>query len=398
MKLSKRTQAIKPSITLALTAKAKAMRAGGIDVINFAGGEPDCDTPERIKQAAIKALNGGMTKYTEVRGIEPLREAITEKYRREFGLDYDRDQVVVSCGGKNVLYNVFQAILDEGDEVVIPAPFWVSYRDIVLLAGGVPRIIECGGAGGFRLTPEGLRAALGPRTRALILNSPNNPTGAAYNKEELLALSKVVEPHDCLIISDDVYEKIVYDDFRFHNIVAVNPNLKDRTVIVNSVSKTYSMTGWRIGYALGPGPLISAAGKIQSQNTSNATSFAQAAALEALQGPQDEVEIMVREFQRRRDAILGRFNAMEGVECVRPIGAFYVFPSIRSLLGRKGKKGKIVSACDLTDFFLEEAQVVAVPGEDFGSAEHIRFSYTISIEDIHMGCDRIEAVLKKLGY
>ncbi len=397
MKLSKRTQAIKPSITLALAAKAKAMRAKGIGVINFAAGEPDSDTPERIKKAAVVALNQGMTKYTEVRGIEPLREAISEKYQQDFELRYDRDQVLVSCGGKHALYNVFQAILDEGDEVIIPAPYWVSYRDMVLLAGGIPRIVGTGKTGGFRLTPEALQAALGPRTLAVILNSPNNPTGAAYTREDLLALSRVLEPHDCLIVSDDVYEKIVYDGFQFYNIVAVNPKLKERTIIVNSMSKTYSMTGWRIGYAIGPGPLISAAGKIQSQSTSNATSFAQAAALEALHGPQDEVEKMVGDLQRRRDVIVERFNAIEGMKCIRPEGAFYVFPSIRSLMGRQGKKGKIESACDLTEFLLEEAQVVAVPGEDFGSAEHIRFTYTVPTEEIEKGCDRIEAALKKLG-
>ncbi len=397
MKLSKRTQAIKPSITLALAAKAKAMRAKGIGVINFAAGEPDSDTPERIKQAAVVALNQGMTKYTEVRGIEPLREAISEKYQQDFELRYDRDQVLVSCGGKHALYNVFQAILDEGDEVIIPAPYWVSYRDMVLLAGGIPRIVGTGETGGFRMTPEVLQAALGPRTLAVILNSPNNPTGAVYTREDLLALSRVLEPHDCLIVSDDVYEKIVYDGFHFYNIVAVNPKLKERTIIVNSMSKTYSMTGWRVGYAIGPGPLISAAGKIQSQSTSNATSFAQAAALEALHGPQEEVEKMVGELQRRRDVIVERFNAIEGMECIRPEGAFYVFPSIRSLMGRQTKKGKIESACDLTEFLLEEAQVVAVPGEDFGSAENIRFTYTLPTEEIEKGCDRIEAALKKLG-
>ncbi len=397
MKLSKRSLAIKPSITLALAAKATAMRAEGIAVINFAAGELDTDTPERIKRAAIEALNRGMTKYTEVRGIAPLREAIAQKYKDEFGLEYSSDQVLVSCGGKHSLYNIFQAMLDEGDEVIIPAPYWVSYRDIVLLSGGVPRIVKGSGRDDFRLTPEGLKAALGPRTRALILNSPNNPTGVAYHREELLALSRIVEAHGCLIISDDVYEKIVYDDFEFHNIVTVNPPLKERTVIVNSMSKTYAMTGWRIGYAVGPVPLLSAAGKIQSQSTSNPTSFAQAAALEALHGPDDELKELVRGLQPRRDAIVERFNAMEGVECNRPEGAFYVFPSIRSLLGKQGKKGTIASASDLSNFLLEEAQVVAVPGEDFGSPEHIRFSYTVPMNDIHKGCDRIETALKKLG-
>ncbi len=397
MKLSERTKDIKPSITLALAAKAAAMRAQGIGVINFAAGEPDFDTPDRIKEAAVQALKKGMTKYTEVRGIQPLREAIAEKYQRDEGLQYDKDEVLVSCGGKHSLYNVFQSIFNEGDEVVIPAPYWVSYRDMALLAGAVPRIVETKRENGYRITPKELQAALGPRVRAFILNSPNNPTGAAYSRDELEALARVLEPHECFIISDDVYEKIVYDDFVFENIVGINGKLRERTVIINSLSKTYAMTGWRIGYALGPAPLISTAAKVQSQSTSNPTSFAQAAAVEALKGPQDEVGEMVREFQRRRNTIVERLNAMDGVECLNPEGAFYVFPRIGALFGRKGKKAKIASASDLTDFLLEEAQVVAVPGEDFGSVDHVRFSYATSLEDIERGCDRIESALKRLG-
>ena len=397
MKLSERTKGIKPSITLALAAKAAAMRAQGIGVINFAAGEPDFDTPDRIKEAAVQALKKGMTKYTEVRGIQPLREIIAEKYQRDEGLRYDMDEILVSCGGKHSLYNVFQAILNEGDEVLIPAPYWVSYRDMAMLAGAVPRIVETKRENGYRITPKELQAALGPRVRVFILNSPNNPTGAAYSRDELEALAQVLEPHECFIISDDVYEKIVYDGFRFQNIVGINGNLRERTVIINSLSKTYAMTGWRIGYALGPAPLISTAAKIQGQSTSNPTSFAQAASVEALKGSQDEMREMVREFQRRRDRIVEGLNAMEGVECLNPEGAFYVFPRIRSLFGKKGKKAKIESASDLTDFLLEEAQVVAVPGEDFGSADHVRFSYATSFEDIERGCDRIEAALKKLS-
>jgi len=397
MKLSERTKGIKPSITLALAAKAAAMRAQGIGVINFAAGEPDFDTPDRIKEAAVQALKKGMTKYTEVRGIQPLREIIAEKYQRDEGLQYDMDEILVSCGGKHSLYNVFQAILNEGDEVLIPAPYWVSYRDMAMLAGAVPRIVETKRENGYRITPKELQAALGPRVRVFILNSPNNPTGAAYSRDELEALAQVLEPHECFIISDDVYEKIVYDGFRFQNIVGINGNLRERTVIINSLSKTYAMTGWRIGYALGPAPLISTAAKIQGQSTSNPTSFAQAASVEALKGSQDEMREMVREFQRRRDRIVEGLNAIEGVECLNPEGAFYVFPRIRTLFGKKGKKAKIESASDLTDFLLEEAQVVAVPGEDFGSADHVRFSYATSFEDIERGCDRIEAALKKLS-
>ncbi len=397
MRLSERTKSIKPSVTLALAAKALALRAQGLDVVNFTAGEPDFDTPDRIKESAVQALKKGMTKYTDVRGIEPLREAIVEKYQRDYGLRYDKNEILVSCGGKHALYNLFQAIMNEGDEVIIPAPYWVSYPDMVYLSGGLPRIVQTKGENGYRITPQDLQAALSPRTRAFILNSPNNPTGAAYGRDELVALSRVLERHECLIISDDVYEKIVYDDFRFHNIVALSPKLRERTIIINSLSKTYAMTGWRIGYAIGPAPAISAAAKIQSQSTSNPTSFAQAAAVEALRGIQDEVGVMVREFQKRRDTIVKRLNAMEGVQCTNPEGAFYVFPSVRSLLGKKGQGKMIGSARDLSEFFLEEAQVVVVPGEDFGAAENIRLTYAASLEEIQKGCDRIEAAINRLS-
>lgn len=397
MKLSERTKVIKPSVTLAIAAKAQKLREEGVDLVNFSAGEPDFDTPERIKEAARQALKKGMTKYTDVRGIEPLRQAIVEKYNHDYGLSYHKDDVLVSCGGKHALYNVFQAILDEGDEVIIPAPFWVSYPDMVLLCGANPKIVPTKEENGFRITPGELQAALSPRTRAFILNSPSNPTGTAYSRNDLAALSRILEQHDCLIMSDDIYEKIVYDDFKFHSIVTLNPKLRERTILVNSVSKTYAMTGWRIGYALGPSLIISAAAKIQSQSTSNPTSIAQAAALEALRGPQDEVREMVREFERRRNVIVSHLNAVPGMRCFNPQGAFYVFPNIRPLIGKTAKGKKIKSPCDLAEFFLEEARVATVPGEDFGSSENIRFTYAASMEDIERGCDRIEAAIKKLG-
>lgn len=397
MKLSDRTKLIKPAVTLAIAAKAQKLRAQGVDLINFSAGEPDFDTPERIKQAAIGALKKGMTKYTEVRGIEPLREAIAEKYRREFGLNYDKDEVLVSCGAKHALYNVFQALLNNADEVIIPSPYWVSYSDMVLLAGGVPKIVPTREENGFRITSAELEDALTPRTRAFVLNSPCNPTGAAYSRADLDALARILEEHQCLIISDDIYEKIVYDGFRFENLVTVNPSLRDRTVIFNGVSKTYAMTGWRIGYALGPAPAISAAAKIQSQSTSNPTSIAQAAALEAIRGPQDEVETMVAQFRRRRDVIVERLNSIPGLTCFNPQGAFYVFPNIRPLLGKKANGKKLESACDLADYLLEEALVAGVPGEDFGSKENIRFTYAASLEDVEKGCERIDSAIRKLG-
>jgi len=359
-------------------------------------GEPDFDTPERIKRAAVEALRKGMTKYTEVRGIEPLREAIVEKYQKEFNLRYDKNEILVSCGAKHSVYNIFQALLDPGDEVAIPAPYWVSYSDMVQLAGGVSKIMMAEEAQGFCITPDKLESSLGPRTRAVIINSPSNPTGAAYSRDDLLGLSRVLERHDCIIISDDIYEKIVYDNFSFHNIVTANPSLRDRTVIVNGVSKSYAMTGWRIGYALGSAPLLLAAGNIQGQSTSNPTSIAQAAALEALRGPQEEIKSMVGEFQKRRDTIVRRLRSVPGINCFNPRGAFYVFPNFGSYLGKKFRGKKMDSACDLAGYFLEEAGVATVPGEDFGSAENIRFSYATSMNDIEKGCERIAEAVQKL--
>jgi aspartate aminotransferase len=396
-RLAERTKLVKPSVTLAIAAKAGKLRAEGVDVINFSAGEPDFDTPERIKAAAIDALRKGLTKYTDVKGIEPLREAISEKYRQEYDLHYRKEDILVSCGAKHSIYNILQAVVDPGDEALILAPYWVSYSDMALLAGGVPRLISSNESGGFRIQPEQLEAALSPRTRIFFLNSPCNPTGASYNRDELLALAKVLEKHDCLIVADDIYEKIVYDGFEVHNIITLCPALRDRTIIVNGVSKSYAMTGWRIGYALGPSDIIAAAGKIQSQSTSNPTSIAQAAAVEAIRGPQEEVAIMVREFHKRRDVIVDQLNAIDGITCRKPEGAFYVFPNVSELLNKSGRGKKLGSPCDLADYLLEEAQVAAVPGEDFGSKEHIRFSYAASLEDIEKGCARIRVAVQKLS-
>ena len=395
-KLADRTKLIKPSVTLAIAAKAAKLRAEGIDVVNFSAGEPDFDTPEHIKAAAVEALRKGMTKYTDVKGIEPLREAIAEKYQREHELTYRKEDVLVSCGAKHSLYNVLQAVINPGDEVVIPAPYWVSYSDMALLAGGVPKLIPTDESGGFRIRPEQLEAALTPKSRVFLLNSPCNPTGATYDRQELLAIAGVLEKHDCLILADDIYEKIVYD-FEVHNIVALCPSLRDRTILINGVSKTYAMTGWRIGYALGPSDVIAAAAKIQSQSTSNATSIAQAAALEAIRGSQEEVTWMMREFQKRRHVIVDKLNAIDDIRCRKPEGAFYVFPNIAALLGKTGKGKKLTSPCDLADYLLEEAKVAGVPGEDFGSHEHIRFSYATSLEDIEKGCARIRDAIAKLA-
>jgi aspartate aminotransferase len=394
--LAERTNLIKPSVTLAIAAKAGKLRSEGIDVVNFSAGEPDFDTPEHIKAAAVKALREGMTKYTDIKGIEPLRAAIAKKYEADHGLSYRKEDVLVSCGAKHSVYNIFQAIIDPGDEMIIPAPYWVSYSDIALLAGGVPKIIQTNEASGFRIKPEQLAAELTSKTKVFVLNSPCNPTGAGYDADELRAIARVLEKHSCLILCDDIYEKIVYDSFRFHNLVALSPALRDRTILINGVSKTYAMTGWRIGYALGPADVIAAAGKIQSQSTSNPTSIAQAAALEAISGPQNDIAGMAREFQQRRDVIVERLNAIQGMRCFKPQGAFYVFPNVSAFLGRAANGKKLVSPCDLAGYLLEEARVAVVPGEDFGSREHIRFSYATAIENIEKGCKRVAAAFANL--
>jgi aspartate aminotransferase len=394
--VAERTKSVKPSVTLAIAAKAGKLRAEGIDVVNFSAGEPDFDTPQRIKDAAIEALRRGMTKYTDVKGIEPLREAIAEKYRSEHGLSYRKEDVLVSCGAKHSVYNVLQAAVNPGDEVVIAAPYWVSYSDMALLAGGVPKLIQTNESTGFRIKPEQLQAALTPKTRVFLINSPCNPTGATYSREELRAIGGVLEKHDCLVLADDIYEKIVYDGFQIDNIIALCPALRNRTIIINGVSKTYAMTGWRIGYALGPNDVIAAAAKIQSQSTSNPTSIAQAAALEAIRGPQEEIAPMVREFHKRRNAIVEKLNAVDGIRCLSPQGAFYVFPNVAALIGKTANGKKLDSPCDVADYLLEEAKVAAVPGEDFGSNEHIRFSYATSLQDIEKGCARIREAVSKL--
>jgi aspartate aminotransferase len=383
-------------VTLAIAAKAGKLRSQGIDVINFSAGEPDFDTPDRIKAAAIEALKRGMTKYTDVRGIEPLRQAIAQKYLSDYGLRYQMSEILVSCGAKHSLYNLFQAVVNPGDEILVPAPYWVSYADMALLAGGVPKIIQTSEATGFRIGAQQLAKALSSRTRVFVLNSPSNPTGASYEETELMAIAEVLKRHNCLIVTDDIYDKIVYDGFTTRNLATLAPSLRDRIVIVNGVSKSYAMTGWRIGYALGPADIIDAAAKIQSQSTSNPTSIAQAAALEAIQGPQDDVAMMVGEFAKRRNVVVERLNAISGVQCLKPQGAFYVFPNIAAFIGKNVNGKSLTSPCDIADYLLEEAKVAAVPGEDFGSNAHIRLSYATSLENIEEGCRRMRDAFAKI--
>ena len=395
--LSSRAKNLKPSPTLAINAKAKSMQAQGIHVISFGAGEPDFDTPENIKQAAKKALDEGFTKYTAVGGIDELKDAIIKKFQRDSGLSYKRSEIIVSCGGKHSFYNLAQAIFDQGDEVIIPAPYWVSYPPMVSLAGGTPVIVETTEKNAFKITPEDLKKAITPKTKALIVNSPSNPTGSAYTKKDLEKIAEIAIPKDFFVISDEIYEKIVYDGFDFISIASLGEAMKKKTIIVHGVAKTYAMTGWRIGYTAGSEEIISAMNNIQSQSTSNPTSIAQKASVEALAGPQDEVEKMVSAFAQRRNYIVDRLNKMPGVSCYKPAGAFYVFPNFSSYYGRSYQTKKIENSTHLADFFLDVARVAVVPGVEFGADPFERLSYATSLENIKEGLDRIEESLNKLS-
>lgn len=394
--LSNRAKSLKPSPTLAINAKAKSMQAQGIHVISFGAGEPDFDTPENIKQAAKKALDDGFTKYTPVGGIDELKDAIIKKFQRDSGLSYKRSEVLVSCGGKHSFYNLAQAIFDRGDEVIIPAPYWVSYPPMVSLAGGSPVIVKTTEKNEFKLTPGALKKAITQRTKALIINSPSNPTGSAYAKKELEKIAEIALLKNIFVISDEIYEKIVYDGFQFTSIASLSEEMKKRTIIVHGVAKTYSMTGWRIGYTAGPEEIIAAMNNIQSQSTSNPTSISQKASVEALIGPQSEVEKMVSAFAQRRNYIVDRLNKMSGVSCYKPVGAFYVFPNFSSHYGKAYQGKKIENSTQLADYFLDVARVAVVPGVEFGADPFERLSFATSLENIKEGLDRIEEAVRKL--
>ena len=395
--LSNRAKSLKPSPTLAINAKAKSMQAQGIHVISFGAGEPDFDTPENIKQAAKKALDEGFTKYTPVGGIDELKDAIIKKFQRDSGLSYKRSEILVSCGGKHSFYNLAQAIFDQGDEVIIPAPYWVSYPPMVALANATPVIVEAREKNDFKITPEELKKAITPKTKALIINSPSNPTGSAYTKKELEKIAEIGISKNFFVISDEIYEKIVYDGFQFTSIASLNDEIKKRTIIVHGVAKTYAMTGWRIGYTAGSEEIISAMNNIQSQSTSNPTSISQKASVEALAGLQDEVGKMVSAFGQRRNYIVDRLNKIPGVSCYKPVGAFYVFPNFSSYYGKSYQGKKIENSTHLADFFLDVARVAVVPGVEFGADPFERLSYATSMEDIKEGLNRIEEALKKLS-
>jgi aspartate aminotransferase len=394
--LSNRAKSLKPSPTLAINAKAKAMQAQGIHVISFGAGEPDFDTPENIKQAAIRAIEEGFTKYTPVGGIDELKDAVIRKFQRDNRLTFKRSEVLISCGGKHSFYNLAQAIFDAGDEVIVPAPYWVSYPPMVALAQAVPVILNTREEDGFRVTPEDLKKAITPKTKALVLNSPSNPTGGAYTKTDLEEIAEIALAHDFFVISDEIYEKIVYDGFEVVSIASLGEEIRKRTIIVHGVAKTYSMTGWRIGFSAGPGEIIAAMSNIQSQSTSNPTSIAQKASVEALIGPQDEVTKMVSAFSERRHYIIDRLNRMEDVSCYNPVGAFYAFPNFSSYYGKSYQGKKIANSTDLADYFLDVARVAVVPGGEFGADAFERLSFATSMENIKEGLNRIEESLKNL--
>lgn len=396
MKLSARINRIKPSPTVATAAKAMAMQAAGMEVISLAQGEPDFDTPENIKEAAYRAIEKGYTKYTPPGGYDDLKDAIIQKFQRDNRLTYDRAQILVSAGAKVILYNLAQALIEAGDEVIVPSPYWVSYTDIVLLADGTPVVVPTTEEEGFKISPAKLKAAITSKTKAFLLNTPCNPTGATYSPEELQALAEVLAGKDILIIADDIYEKFVYDGKTALSIASLGKEVQDRTLIVNGVSKTYAMTGWRIGYAAGPKDLIGALTKIQTQNVTNATSFCQKASVEALLGSQEAVRKMLAEFDRRRRYIVGRLNGMNGISCALPAGAFYVFPNISGLFGKKWRGTTLTNSVEVTDFILEEAKVALVAGSGFGDDRYMRLSYATSMRNIETAMDRMEEALKKL--
>lgn len=393
MKLAERALNISPSPTLSINAKAKKMKAEGLDVINYGVGEPDFDTPDHIKMAAVEAIQKGMTKYTPVSGTDGLKAAIIKKLKEDNGLEYQVSQIVVSAGAKHSLYNAFQVLCQEGDEVIVPAPYWVSYLEQIKLAGGVPVVINTRGGDGFKLVPEELESALTGRTKIIILNSPSNPTGAVYTYSELEALGKILERRSIAIISDEIYEKIIYDGREHVSIASLSPGLKDLTVVINGVSKSYAMTGWRIGYAAAPAAVAKAMANLQSHSTSNPTSISQAASVEALLGPQETLAEMVKEFNKRRDYMLARVNSIPGLSCGRPGGAFYLFPDMGAYIGRAYQGKKIGGSKDLAEILLEDAQVALVPGIAFGNDRCFRLSYATSMEKIVEGMDRIEKIL-----
>lgn len=394
--LSKKAMAVKPSSTLAITAKAKEMKANGVDVVGFGAGEPDFNTPENINQAAIRAINEGFTKYTPASGIMELKQAICEKFKKFNGISYEPNQIVVSNGGKHCLTNIFEAILNPGDEVIIPAPYWLSYPEIVKLADGVPVFIRGEKKDGYKVSAEQIKAAITPNTKALVLNTPSNPTGMVYTREELKAIAKVVTEADIYVVSDEMYENLLYHGAEHVSIASLGEEIYKRTITCSGVAKGYAMTGWRIGYIGAAVEIAKVMGSLQSHQTSNPNSIAQKAALEAISGPQDTVEEMRKEFDKRRKYMYDRFCKMPYVSTLEPQGAFYVFVDVSEACEKEYKGERIQTAAKLAEILIHDYKVAVVPCADFGFADHIRLSYATSIEQIEKGLDRIETFLKSL--
>jgi len=397
LKLASRLDPIKPSITLAVTAKAARLKAEGIDVVSFGAGEPDFDTPAHIKDAVRIALDKGVGKYTDVAGVVPLRAAIANELSAVHKTTIAADQILVSTGAKHALFNLFMALLDPGDEILIPAPYWVSYPDMVMLAGGRPVILETRAEDDFAVTAQQVAAACSPRTRGIVLNNPSNPTGAVYTRAQIEALAKVVVEKDLLVISDDIYRQLIYGDAEYVSMAAVSPEVAKRTILVDGVSKTYAMTGWRIGYTAGPLPLIKAMSKIQGQSTSNPTHISQIAALTALTGPQDCVGEMRKAFDERRIEMVKLLRAIPGVKCREPKGAFYAFPDVSAFVGKKSPEGSILDDdVQLCDWLVEVGKVAVVPGSGFGAPGFVRLSYACSLANIQDGVSRMAKALGTL--
>lgn len=397
MKLADRTTRIVPSPTLKVSTTAKTLAAQGIDVIDFSAGEPAFDTPDFVKEAAHSAIAAGFTKYTPASGTDELKRAICDKLSRDQGIQYEPSQILVSCGAKHTLYNMAQALLNPGDEVIIPAPYWVSYPDIVRLAEGHPVILETREADGYAIDPQRLEACITPRTKALILNGPSNPTGAVYDRKTLEAVADVATRHDVLVVSDEIYEQLVYEDAPCLSIVTAVPEMADRTLVVNGVSKAFAMTGWRIGYAAGPHALIAAMANVQSQSTSNPTSISQKAAVAALCGGTQFFTELRNDLTPKRRLIVDGLNAVPGLTCPTPAGAFYVFPNVSGLFGKRHANGTIASATDLADYLLTDACLACVSGEPFGSVNHLRLTYTPTIDTIQRGLTKLKTAVQNLS-
>lgn len=396
--ISSRVNNIKPSLTIATNMKAQELKRAGKDIIVLAAGEPDFDTPDHIKNAAIKAINNGFTKYVPGKGTPDLQQAIQKKFQEDNGLDYDLSNITVGVGGKHIIYNAFSATINSGDEVIIPAPYWVSYPDIVILNDGVPIIVECGEESGFKLNPEDLEKNITNKTKWLMLNSPSNPTGSLYSKQELIALGEVLKKHEQVyVLSDDIYEKIVYDDHKFHTFAEVCPDLKERTLTMNGLSKSYCMTGWRVGYAAGPTNVINAMNKVQSQNVSSTASISMAASVEALNGDQSFIGSNNESFLRRRNLVVKHLNETPGLSCRTPEGAFYVFASCKGVIGKKTETGKLLNTDgDFMDYLLEDVGVAGVQGSAFGLDGFFRISYATSDSILEDACQRIKNACSKL--